>query len=404
MSYSNYPSDYIELSTSMPDNATNVLIDGQLINSGGLSTSSSLDWGNNSSLHGNVLYVFSSALLNLQYGELSFSASSGGVTTFSFNSQGGYPLHISIPYSSFSWTTVTLPVDSTACWPITFGKGMFVSPAQGASKVLYSTDGLSWSYNTMPFGAWYTVAYGNDLFMAGGANGLIATSKDGLNWTTSPIGYGTEHFYTIKYYQNKFVGLTSDGGTESFWSTDGSSYSFTTMPSSANWSGLAYGAGKWIATASNNRSAAISTDGITWTATTTALNQAHFHIAYGNGTFVAVSGVQNGEITTDGITWSSMTMPTNSDWYDVIFANNIFIAMAQSNGRIATSTNGITWTQSLLTDTVRFHLSLCIGNGKIVATNGSASAGANLIQVSNIAPPPDAPISFGVYLGQQKNV
>ncbi|MCL2094110.1 MAG: hypothetical protein FWH12_07945 [Treponema sp.] len=123
---------------------------------------------------------------------------------------------------------------------IAYGNGRFV--AVGASgRMAYSSDGINWTgiaggtgtgaSPTVPgasgFGenSIYGVAYGGGRFVAGGQNGRMAYSTDGINWTgiaggegtgASPTvpgasGFGENGIYGIAYGGTRFVAVGNNG-------------------------------------------------------------------------------------------------------------------------------------------------------------------------------------------------
>jgi hypothetical protein len=208
---------------------------------------------------------------------------------------------------------------------------------------------------------------------------ILSISTDGITWTynTDCFSIGTGYFkekYTIK--------------------------------------SIIFGDGKFVA--AGNKYIAYSTDGITWTATKTeslGLNIVYFNsIAYGNGKFVAVG---NKLITTTndniayssdgGITWTLATTTAfdyiyngklNKEEINVIaFGNGKFVA-GGARGRLATSTDGITWTP-LPDETfgidemneggnVRSIESIAYGNGKFVVVGFDYSFNSGLLAASKI--------------------
>jgi hypothetical protein len=146
----------------------------------------------------------------------------------------------------------------------------------------------------------------------------------------------------------KFVAVAS-GGTKAAYSTDGFSWTEATLPSSANWYGVAYGNGKFVTVAYYSDKAAYSTDGITWAAATLPSSNYWYGIAYGNGKFVAVAiGSDKAAYSTDGITWAEATLPSCANWYGVAYGNGKFVAIAVSTDQAAYSTDGITWTAATM--------------------------------------------------------
>ena len=83
------------------------------------------------------------------------------------------------------WTTVNSNFNTTDVLSIAYGNGLWV--AGGASgQMRISTDGATWTTVTANFGTtWiYFVAYDNGLWVAGGQGGQIRTSTNGSTWTT----------------------------------------------------------------------------------------------------------------------------------------------------------------------------------------------------------------------------
>ena len=121
---------------------------------------------------------------------------------------------------------------------------------------------------------------------------------------------------------------------------------------SANLQYASYGGSKYLVGLSNGISS--STDTITWT---THVGQSLFAttpepIGYNGSTYVMGDGSAPAVapasvyVSTDFTNWSTVTLPVGITraLSKGIYANNLFIYGATSNGQIATSTDGITWT------------------------------------------------------------
>jgi len=132
---------------------------------------------------------------------------------------------------------------------------------------------------------------------------------------------------------------------------------------------------------------------LSWTAVTdstfvTSINA----IAYANNKFVA--GGQSGKMatSTDGVTWTAVSNSTfgTSHIYAIAYGNNKFVAVGDY-GKIATSSDGTSWTavtQSVFgsSDTIR---AIAYGNGKFVIGGGdgkmaASSDGVTWTAISNI--------------------
>ena len=184
-----------------------------------------------------------------------------------------------------------------------------------------------------------------------------------------------------------------------------------TQPAIRNWTGVAYGNGKFVAvadTATGSNEIMTSSDGITWSAcvSTSCGNAAAYQwagIAFGNGVFVAVSRTPsptyggtgtttNGVMySSDGITWN--TGPSHisgvtaaNPWRAITFGNGKFVAVAGciygncvTNG-VMTSTNGSSWTAG--TNTAKAWQGVTYGNGTFVAVSADTTSSGGTAMTS----------------------
>lgn len=116
-----------------------------------------------------------------------------------------------------------------------------------------------------------------------------------------------------------------------------------------------------------------SSDGITWTLTTMPFTTAWGSIAYGNGTFVACSrpgnssaGVNGAYSTDDGVTWTSVAIASGGGAESVIWDGTRFLAIEQNgaNDKVCFSTNGTSWSRTA-------NLSQQVGSGAQLAFLGT---------------------------------
>jgi hypothetical protein len=247
-----------------------------------------------------------------------------------------------------------------------YGNGVFVTVGQtgAGNRAMLSTSGTdpqtvlgrnnggTWATTTVPYnGASYSVAYGNGIFVALVFTGIAVdnkymTSPDGLNWTARTFPT-SDYWYKIIYGDGKFVVAMLLGSTV-LTSTDALSWA-TTSTSMATTVSLAYGKGTYVALTSG-LAAASSNDAITWTARSTPSPLLQWSsVTYGNGLFVAVSSTAttSGAMTSpDGINWTLRTTPNTNLWQSVTFGNGLFVAVSNSGlgNRVMTSPDGITWT------------------------------------------------------------
>lgn len=152
------------------------------------------------------------------------------------------------------------------------------------------------------------------------------------------------------------------------------------LPSSGEWTRVAYGGGVWVAIKRSSSAAAYSSDGISWTAATLPASVAWYAVAYGGGVFVATaSGTATAAYSADGITWSSSTLPTSGNWYGLAYGNGRFVAVRDSSTAAAYSTDGVTWNASTLPTSAK-RLSAGFGNGLFLVpdeTGGTLATSAD---------------------------
>jgi hypothetical protein len=329
-------------------------------------------------------------------GIISGTPTTVGTSTFTVkaaNAASSNTKTLSVTIKTWIWTAITKNVfvgNSVKIWAIAYGNGKFVAGGNNG-KMAYSTDGVTWTAvadSTFGTTIIWAIAYGNGKFVAGGDNGKMATSTGGETWTGVDIG--TLFDYTsgsntykdrigaIAYGNGKFVAGSTRG--KMAWSTDGVTWTeINSNLQNLSLTSIAYGNGKFVA-GGNNGEMAYSTDGVTWTEINSNLqNLSLTSIAYGNGKFVA--GGNNGKMaySTDCITWTTIPRGTDagaSKMYKtqaIVYGNDKFVAVGEYNGEMATSTDGITWlevTQSVFGSYVSI-TSIGYGNGRFIASGNN---------------------------------
>jgi len=265
-------------------------------------------------------------------GTLNVAVSKSGYTI------SGSPKTVTIYYysgssggGSGSWTAIDVSNIFSSILAIAYGNNKFVAGGGFNTPMAISPDGVIWTAtNVSNISVVRAIAYGNNKFVAVGDGGKMATSSDGTTWTA--------------------VDVSSIFGT-------GGSGSTGTIKA------ITYGNDKFVAGGASGRMA-YSSDGTTWTAVakspfitynssgTVAISEIGINgIAYGNNKFVAVGDWYGKMATsTDGVTWTSIanstfsTENTSSSRINAIaYGNDKFVAVG-NGGKMATSSNGTTWT------------------------------------------------------------
>lgn len=176
---------------------------------------------------------------------------------------------------------------------------------------------------------------------------------------------------------------------------DGATWITGNAAAANQWEAIAYGNGTFVAVSSSGAGSnrvMTSPDGITWTIRTAAAANSWYDVAFGNGIFVAISWDGTNRVMTspDGITWTAQNPPEANSWQTIAFGNGVFV-IASSNGtnRIMTSPDGVTWTPRTSGASVFYDVTygaglfVLVGNGVIrtspdgVTWTGQTSPQAN---------------------------
>ena len=201
-----------------------------------------------------------------------------------------------------------------------------------------------------------SIAYNAGTYAIASSDGNIFTSTDGANtWTKLSVGTSATALNYITYANSTWITV---GSSIARTSTDAVTWTSRTVPANT-WNAVGYGNGNFvIASATGN--IATSTDAITWTAKTSPTISAINGVAYQNNIWLAV-GSSTLLASTDSNTWYSLFSNNQTTTY----GNGLYVIGA-AGGRIATSTNGTTWSLKNSGTTSAINR-LTYGNGVYVA-------------------------------------
>lgn len=221
-------------------------------------------------------------------------------------------------------------------------------------------------------------------------------------WSQVITGFETSGSFFYGSYANGLYLITTvfGGDAQVIVSPDLVSFVMNDIPTPSNYlpRSVVFGAGTYLTVLDNNPVsfgvlAKTSPDLVTWTqhATgfpATALNQRVFLPVFGNGVFLLVS--QNGAnyaTSPDGATWTQRSAYVPTLWGQPIFDGSKFVAAVRGTAgppKIATSTNGINWTESTPTLSADFNAGsgpFFVGNaatGQYIVGESSNDAGNSL--------------------------
>ena len=297
------------------------------------------------------------------------------------------------------WTART-QASNSSWYSIAYGNGLFVAVSLNGT-VMTSPDGINWTSRTAAAtNQWTAITYGNGLFVAVGPTGTgnrVMTSPDGINWTSRESAADYE-WRGIAYGNGVFVAVNWNGnGNKVMTSTDGFTWTLRASAVLGNWMDITYGNEFVAVSYDGGHKVMTSPDGIAWTAQAAATNNnasdnQWFGVTYGNSLYVAVSrsGTNNRVMTSsNGITWTSRTSASNNNWYDVTYGNGVFVAVSYDGigNQVMTSTDGSNWsTRNSLSGVSNNWRSVTYGGGLFVAVSES---GTNQVMTSGtfLAPP-----------------
>ena len=300
----------------------------------------------------------------VQYGELSMGATEA------------------VPGSgATTWVTRTSNFGNTVINSVAFGNNLWIAGGS-YGQLRTSTDAITWVTRTSNFENTniQSIAFGNNLWVAGGYYGELRTSTDAVTWVTRTSNFTNDFFgiiNSIAYGNNLwvaggFVGNLRTSTDAITWVTRTSNFGNTGIRS------IAFGNNLWVAGGVVGQ-LRTSTDAITWvTRTSNFGNEGIQSIAFGNGLWVA--GGYSGQLrtSTDAITWVTRTSNFGNTNINLIaYGNNLWVAGGNS-GQLRTSTDAVTW----VTRTSNFGntaiFSIAFGNNLWVA-------GGNLAQLRTSA-------------------
>jgi hypothetical protein len=293
------------------------------------------------------------------------------------------------------WTVTAAPGITGGISMMAYLNNIYLAGAN--AKIATSTDGLTWTTrNALYTSAINGAAYGNSQYLLVGDNGYIRASTDAITWV-SRTSYGSDQF-TVAFGNGVFC--TGGGGGGMATSTDGVTWTsrnsqFAGQPVRQ----IIYANSTFVATGDGGKISS-STDGTTWTARTAPnFTSENINGLTHNGTNFYIFG-ESAKIamSTDGITWTTRTSPIAATFtfYSAASTNGVILAgfyNSSSSVNIVASTDGITWTtrNSNIGGSNRYPQRLAAGGG--VFLNGTYSNDAAL--TLNISRATTANAAFG---------
>ena len=228
-----------------------------------------------------------------------------------------------------TWQKGTLPAGSVV-QVVRFLNGtffaeqeFFTSTGASAFRILRSTDGVTWTSVATSANPIGDVAFGGGHYVAPPS----LFSSDGKTWKDNGLTSASAPFGVV-YAQGRFFGV---GGSTTYTSSDGSSWTAVgTAPSLAN-NTLSYGLGQYVLASSGSTTPVgiyTSYDGRVWNLRSTSFA---LDIEFVNGRFLATPGDNTAITSENGITWKVCPTDTINNNQPVAFGNGTYFLGAESS-------------------------------------------------------------------------
>ncbi|MGC2486017.1 MAG: fibronectin type III domain-containing protein [Acidimicrobiales bacterium] len=219
-------------------------------------------------------------------------------------------------------------------------------------------------------------------------------------WTLVPAVSPSVPWSSVNYLNGQWIVLSRGG--EVATSTNASTWTEQSSPS-GSWQTIAYGDGHYVALSSADvvPNEIISSNAVQWTSEVgppgtpqqagRAVQSGQWtSITYGGGLFVAVSSVGTIATSPNGLSWTERFWRPLDDFTSVTYGDGKFIAVDAHQGNVLMSLNGTKWSdifQPLTGGTAApsggLHFgAVAYGNGNFVAF-GDSSSGAGYVATSD---------------------
>lgn len=197
---------------------------------------------------------------------------------------------------------------------------------------MYSSNGILWALGTIGAGQWVAVAWSPELGMFAAINyvagNIIATSTDGINWTTqtAPVGAGV-NWKSIAWSPELSLFVAVSQGGKTMYSSNGVLWTLGTIDA-GSWNGICWSPelGIFVAVSAATNYVATSADGITFTSGIATATLWIDVVWTGElGYFIAVAN-NIAMISEDGITWTDATSVPSGSWIAVAWSPELSLA------------------------------------------------------------------------------
>lgn len=259
------------------------------------------------------------------------------------------------------------------CRRISFANDSFFVTYLNGGLARHKDGADEWEDIDMPNVGYYSVAYGNGVYIATNAD-EIAYSYDGTAWSAMSIPNTTVK--SACYGNGVFIAIDdNEEGHSGLYSYNGRAWHVLTLPTSAAWNAIAYGNGTFMLVGDND--IRTSEDGFSWSANLNS-SAAFAAACFGNGKFSVIPSSASGALITNEITKTisiqfddttvlSTQIPEGEEMAILVDDTTAYVSVDKGdltwdNGNVPAAVNGSTGVQ------------VCYGNGRYVEVSSYGSA------------------------------
>lgn len=243
------------------------------------------------------------------------------------------------------WHPVEAPFDGI--WSgFAFGNNIFIAIAQNSTEIIYSTDaGQIWNKldinNTQNN---ISILYTTKFFIFSQNSNQLITSSDGITWTYSTVPLSLNYTCSASNGIGTIIALGLNTNSGIISNNNGTSWSSITFTDTYNITQVIWNVDKFVALQINSDIALYSADGITWTETTLPDTVTFNGIVSFKNKVYAISSISTNQIYTsnDGITWTKLMLPFTATAWLTISTSSTTLAILSSSTAIR-SGDGLTW-------------------------------------------------------------